>query len=271
MRFELHCHSTRSDGSDPPEELARRASAAAIDVFAVTDHDTCTALDVPGARCVRAVEITCDDAGETIHVLAYDRGGAWSLLEAALEDMRRARRERLQAMAARLAALGIAVDVTPLLAEAERRAVGRPDLARVVVERGHASSMKEAFARYLYDGGPVDLPHRTWPIADAIAVGRAAGAAMSLAHPHFYEQRSVDLVRRLRDDGLTGIEAFYGQYDLARRRRWIEVADDLGVTCTGGSDWHGLERPDLASRLGVDFPAKRAAALLRWLEPTPTS
>jgi predicted metal-dependent phosphoesterase TrpH len=173
-------------------------------------------------------------------------------------------------MAERLAALGIAVDVAPLLAETERRAVGRPDLARVVVERGHASSMKEAFARYLYDGGPVDLPHKIWPIADAIAAGRAAGAAMALAHPHFYEQRSVELVRRHRDAGLTGIEAFYGAYDMARRRRWIEVADDLGVTCTGGSDWHGLERPDLATGLGIEIPSRRAEALLAWLA-TPTS
>ncbi|MBX3156487.1 MAG: PHP domain-containing protein [Deltaproteobacteria bacterium] len=268
MRFDLHCHSTRSDGSDAPEELARRAAAAAVDVFAVTDHDTCTPIDVPGARCLRAVEITCDDAGVTIHMLAYDRGGAWDVLERALDDMRIARRARLQAMAERLAALGIAVDVAPLLAETDRRAVGRPDLARAVVARGHASSMKEAFARYLYDGGPVDLPHRTWPIADAIAVGRAAGAALSLAHPHFYEQRSAELVRRHKADGLTGLEAFYGAYDLARRRRWIEVADDLGATCTGGSDWHGTERPDLATKLGVDFPAKRAEALLRWLEPS---
>jgi 3',5'-nucleoside bisphosphate phosphatase len=125
--------------------------------------------------------------------------------------------------------------------------------------------MKEAFARYLYDGGPVDLPHRTWPIAEALATGRAAGAAMSLAHPHFYERKSTDLVRRYRDDGLTGIEAFYGSYDMARRRRWIEVADEFGVTCTGGSDWHGTDREDIASAMGIDIPPKRAAVLLDWL------
>ena len=125
--------------------------------------------------------------------------------------------------------------------------------------------MKEAFARYLYDGGPVDLPHRVWPLADALATGRAAGAVMSLAHPHYYEQKSAELVRRHKANGLTGLEAFYGAYDMARRRRWIEAADDLGVTCTGGSDWHGDERPDLASGVGVEIPPRRTSTLLAWL------
>jgi predicted metal-dependent phosphoesterase TrpH len=142
--------------------------------------------------------------------------------------------------------------------------VGRPDLARIVVSTGHATSMKEAFSRYLYDGGPVDLPHRVWPIGEALAVGRAAGAAMSLAHPHYYDQRGAELVRRHRDDGLTGLEAFYGAYDMARRRRWIEVADDLGVVCTGGSDWHGTDREDLATRMVSRFPhaARHVAELM---------
>jgi predicted metal-dependent phosphoesterase TrpH len=206
--------------------------------------------------------MTCD-ADETVHVLAYDRGGDWQVLEDVLATVRAARRDRLRAMAERLGKLGIAVDVEPLLAAGH--SVGRPDLARIIVEAGLAASQKEAFAKYLYDGGPVEVPHRVWPIADALAAGRAAGAAMSLAHPHFYDQRGGDLVRRYRDDGLTGLEAFYGAYDLPRRRRWIEVADQLGVTCTGGSDWHGDARPDLATGLGVEIPARRAASLLEWL------
>ena len=265
MIVELHCHTTRSDGADSPEALIARAATYQIALFAITDHDTCTDVPLPGARCLRAVEITCDDRGDTLHVLAYDRGGDWQALQAGLDAMRGHRKHRLAAMAERLGKLGVAIDVAPLLAQAEWRAVGRPDLARIVVASGRASSMKEAFARYLYDGGPVDLPHTPWPIADVLAAARDAGAAMSLAHPHYYDQRAPDIVRRYKADGLTGLEAFYGQYDAARRRRWIGVADELGVTCTGGSDWHGLERPDLASRMGVDLPARRADALLAWL------
>ena len=265
MRFELHCHTTRSDGSDTPEQLVARAAKHAIEVFAITDHDTVTDAPLAGARTIRAAELTVEADGDTVHILAYDRGGDWSLLDAALAAMRAARRERLVAMADRLAALGVSVDIAPLLADAERRSVGRPDLARLVVAAGQASSIKEAFARYLHDGGPVDLPHRTWPIADALATGLAAGAVMSLAHPHFYERKAVELLRRHHAAGLTGIEAFYGSYDMARRRRWIEVADEFGAVCTGGSDWHGTDRDDITTTMGVDIPAKRVPVLLDWL------
>nr|HEX4316120.1 PHP domain-containing protein [Kofleriaceae bacterium] len=265
LRVELHCHTNRSDGSDSPERLMSRARGRGLAVFAITDHDTCTPAQLDGVRCLRGAEITCDDRGRTLHVLAYDRGGDWALLENEFAAVRRRRRDRLAAMAERLGKLGVAVDIAPLLADADRRAVGRPDLARIVVAAGRASTMKEAFSKYLYDGGPVDIAHEPWPVADVLARGRDAGAAMSLAHPHHYDSDAADIMRTYKDAGLTGLEAFYGSYDAARRRRWVELADGLGATCTGGSDWHGDERPDLATQLGVELPQKRADALLQWL------
>ena len=88
VRFDLHCHSTCSDGALAPEAVAAAAAARGVEVFALTDHDTCagTAAAVPaGARCVRAVEISCDESGRSVHVLAYDTGGAWHLLEDRLD------------------------------------------------------------------------------------------------------------------------------------------------------------------------------------------
>ncbi|HWU90590.1 MAG TPA: hypothetical protein VN253_25165, partial [Kofleriaceae bacterium] len=155
------------------------------------------------------------------------------------------------------------IDVEPLLAEADRRSVGRPDLARAMVAAGAASSLKDAFARHLYDGGPVDVPHRALPLDEALAAGHAAGAALALAHPHLYDAYGAALLRRHRADGLTGVEAFYGAYDPRERARWIALADELGLACTGGSDWHG---PDAAlAPPGVDLPADRGGALLDWL------
>jgi len=265
MRFELHCHSTCSDGTESPERVAARAAEREVAVFALTDHDTCdgSGVTVAGARVIRAVELSCDDDGRTVHVLAFDRGGAWGTLEARLEAVREARRNRLRVMAAKLARRGITIDIDTLVAEAARRSIGRPDLARALVAAGAASSVKDAFARHLYDGGPVDVPHRALPLHEAIAIGRDAGAAMSLAHPHLYDERSAHYLRRHKADGLTGIEAFYGAYDSRERARWIAVADQLGVTCTGGSDWHGPEAPNAMP--GVDLPDDRSAALLQWL------
>src|SRR5438067_7955140 len=138
MRIVLHCHSTGSDGSDAPAEVAARAAARGVELFALTDHDTCTEVAVAGARVHRAVEMSCDDpaSGRTIHVLAYDRGGAgWDELESRLGALAEARRNRLRVMAARLAQRGIRVEVEPLIAAAATsgKSVGRPDLARAMV------------------------------------------------------------------------------------------------------------------------------------------
>jgi predicted metal-dependent phosphoesterase TrpH len=320
MRFELHCHSTCSDGTESPIAVAARAAERKVAVFALTDHDTCagSAVTVAGARAIRAVELSCDDDGRTVHILAYDRrspiagggdpdgfagptgissgqggagplprarsialghgagglprgidrGGPWSVLEAKLAAVREARKNRVRVMAQRLTRRGITIDVESLIAEAEQaasagRSMGRPDLARAMVAAGAASSIQDAFARHLYDGGPVDVPHHALPLGDAIAIGRDAGAAMSLAHPHLYGDRSAHYLRRHKADGLTGLEAFYGAYDPRERARWIALADQLGVTCTGGSDWHGPETPNVAP--GVDLPDDRSAALLSWL------
>ena len=266
MRFELHCHSTESDGTDAPAEVVRLAEARGVELFAMTDHDTCTGAKLARGRSLRGVEISCDEpnTGRTLHVLAYDRGSAgWAELETKLATLREARRNRLRVMAVRLEARGIRIDAESMIAGAHGRSVGRPDLARAMVAAGHVTSMKEAFSRHLFDGGPVDVPHHALPLPDALALGRSANAAMSLAHPHLYDHLGVALLKQHRGDGLTGVEAFYAGYDPRERARWIELADELGLTCTGGSDWHGPK--DATAQLGVDFSEDRAAAVLEWL------
>ncbi len=267
MRFELHCHSTCSDGSEAPERVAARAGERAVAVFALTDHDTDAGSGVPVAngRSIRAVELSCaDDQQRTVHVLAYDRGGAWDALASRLEGIREARTNRLKVMATKLEMRGITLDITKLLEEAKSRSVGRPDLAKLMVAGKHASSIKDAFSRHLYDHGPVDVPHKGLTLADAITLGKAAGAALSLAHPHLYDERSAAMLRAFKDRGLDGIEAFHGAYDARERSRWLAVADSLGLVCTGGSDWHGPEAQGGVS-MGVDLPDDRSDALLRWL------
>jgi predicted metal-dependent phosphoesterase TrpH len=258
MRFELHCHSTCSDGTETPEAVAARAKARGVDVFALTDHDTCAGSAAAGG--IRAVEISCDEAGRSIHLLAFARGGGFGALEDKLVDLREARRNRMRVMGAKLAQRGIRIDVEPMIADAERagRTIGRPDLARAMVAHGAASSVRDAFSRFLYDGGPVDVPHRALTLAGAVELGRAAGAALSLAHPHLYDPA---LLRTHR--GIEGVEAFYGAYDPKERARWIEIADELGLVCTGGSDWHGPE--DASFEPGVDLPDDRAERLTSWL------
>jgi predicted metal-dependent phosphoesterase TrpH len=234
MRFELHCHSTCSDGTERPEQVAARAAARGVEVFALTDHDTCagSSVTVPGARVIRAVEISCDEpsTGRTIHVLAYDRGGVgWSELERKLADLREARRNRMRVMGARLAQRGIRIDVEPLIAEAETsgRTLGRPDLARLMIEHGAVTSLKEAFTRHLYDGGPVDVPHHALTLVDALALGRSAFAAMSLAHPHLYDQLGASVSAgstSRRTSSWSRRVARTGTAPRRRTRRWASIS-----------------------------------------------
>lgn len=264
VRIDLHCHSTCSDGTLAPEAVAAAAAARAVEVFALTDHDTCagTSAAAPaGARCVRAAEVSCSDGVRSVHLLAYDTGGAWAVLEDRLAAVREARRRRLRTMAARLVQRRIPIDVEPVIAAAGDRSVGRPDLARLMVAGGFVSSMKEAFNRHLYDGGPVDVPHRDLPIADAIAIGRAAGARLAIAHPHQHGERAVELVRRFKSAGLDGIEVHYGVYDPAERAKWHAVAVDHGLVETAGSDFH---EPGDAMH-GIDVAPDVSARLLEWL------
>ncbi len=267
MRIDLHCHSSCSDGVDAPEVVARAALARGVEVFALTDHDTCAGCDVVeaalGPAALRGVEISCDDGAGTVHVLALGGGGpGWRELERSLADRIEARRQRLRTIAAQLAVQrGVKLDLEGILAAAGTRAVGRPDLARAMIAQKLVSSMKEAFSRYLYDGGPGDAPGHRLPIAAALAMGRAVGAKMSLAHPHQLGDRAAPLLKKHRGDGLGGVEAYYGPYQAQEREHWIKVADQLGLVATAGSDRH--EPGD--AQLGVDVPDERAKRLVAWL------
>lgn len=264
MRVELHCHSVKSDGTLAPAAIAARAASRGVSLFALTDHDTCAGSAeavVPGAITVRAVEVSCDDGGATVHLLMFDVGGDWASLEARLDEVRAARRSRLRKMVARLAQRGIVIDVEALLERADGKTVGRPDLARAMVAAGTVRTVKEAFSRHLYDDGPVEVKHAGFTVGEALAAARGAGARVALAHPHLYRDRAVPMLRTYRDAGLTGLETHYGHYDAGERARWGEVAVAHELVQTGGSDFHTPGDPEP----GVELPDALAAKLTAWL------
>jgi predicted metal-dependent phosphoesterase TrpH len=268
MLLELHCHSTCSDGAEPAVEVARRALARELVLFCLTDHDTCAGSETVaaevGPRAMRAVEVSCTEDGKTVHILCYDTGaGDWAPVQELLTQQAIARVNRVRVIGSQLRLrFGLDVDVTPILAEAERRSVGRPDVAALLVAQGHAKHRDDAFDRFLYDGGPGDPPHRRLPIAELLERVTAAGGRAALAHPHLYGDRGITWLRRHRDAGLGGVEAFYGHYDPGQQARWLSVADKLQLVPCGGSDWHG---PGTARDVGIDIPAPHAERILTWL------
>jgi predicted metal-dependent phosphoesterase TrpH len=274
MRVDLHCHSTHSDGSLPAAEVAARAAAAGVELFALTDHDTLAGYAAtrealpPGVPVLRAVELSCKAEGRTIHLLMYGvaDGPGLAALEERLASVQDDRQVRLRAIVERLGALGIRLDADAILREAAGRTPGRPDVARALKAAGAVRSLREAFDRYLHDGGPADVALARLSLAEGLALGRAAGAKMSLAHPHTLRshQLVVELFEQYRGDGLEGIEAFYGRYTAAEREVWLRVARRFDLVVTGGSDFHGDAVPEVA-RPVIDLPEPHAARLRAWL------
>ena len=276
MRLDLHCHSTASDGSDAPGVMGRRAADLGLALFSLTDHDTCdgwaaasAALDPAITTAVAGVEISAVEAGKTVHLLAYDaaRDQRWGVLVDALAGQARARRARMRDMVARLVQRGVTITWDDVVAEAGEGAavLGRPHLARALVKRGAVSSVSEAFARYLGDGGPVDVPIARLRIEDTLDIARQAGARISLAHPHTLGPViAADLLRRHQDRGLDAIEAGYGAYGPRERRGWLDLAASFGATITGGSDFHGFDQSE-GTGPGVEMDEPHASRLREWL------
>lgn len=279
LRLDLHCHSTHSDGSFSATEVAEKAASFGVELFCLTDHDTLAGyeeshavLSAKGCRVLRGLELSCKEYNRTIHLLLYglSEGPGLEVLQRRLEEMGERRRERLRKICARLARLGIHLDADALIVKTHGRTAGRPDVARALVEAGVCSGPQEAFTRFLRDGGPADVPTDRLSVAQGLALGAAAGARMSLAHPHTLREFSLvrDLYRRHRDQGLEGIEAFYGRYARAESESWLRLAREFDLVATAGSDFHGEMTPDI-SRPGVELPKEVADPLYAWLAASP--
>jgi predicted metal-dependent phosphoesterase TrpH len=216
-------------------------------VLAVTDHDTTAALDdvaraarVHGIRTVAGIEVTAIESGRDLHILGYLFDPDHEDLSDLLMRQRAARLARIEAIATRLAANGVPIDVAPLLAQAERepgRSIGRPQLARAMVAAGHVASTEEAFDRWLVRGRP-GFVAREGPAPEAVIdVIHQAGGIASLAHPG--QQGLGPRIPSLAAAGLDAVEAFHPDHDAALTREYLGIAQRLDLLVTGGSDFHG--------------------------------
>ncbi|MGE0359535.1 MAG: PHP domain-containing protein [Vicinamibacterales bacterium] len=245
--IDLHLHTTASDGRCHPAELVEHAHAAGVRVFAVTDHDTvaghaeaAVAAAAHGLAFVPGIEITAVWAGRDVHVLGYWVDGSRPAFAAFLREQRARRVARVEAIGTALAAAGAPVDLGPLLARIAARpgtSVGRPDLARLLVAAGHASSVQDAFDRYLAEGGPAYVARTGVSPEEAVAIIHGAGGLASLAHPGV--TRRDDRLAAWAAAGLDALEAYHSDHSEAEVAFYLERARSLGLLVTGGSDYHG--------------------------------
>jgi predicted metal-dependent phosphoesterase TrpH len=245
--IDLHLHTTASDGRLSPAQLVARVAAAGITTMSVTDHDTVAGLAevaaeaAPrGIRLVSGIEITSVAEGRDVHLLGYFFDVSSAPLLAFLEGQRALRVSRVREIGARLALLGMPVDVEGLVTTAATRpgtSIGRPQIARALVTAGHVSSVQEAFERWLATGLPAFVP-RTGPSpATVVDVVHAAGGVVSFAHPAVTKRD--ELIRPLADHGLDAIEVYHSDHRAEDVQEYRGLAQRLGLLVSGGSDFHG--------------------------------
>ena len=275
MRIDLHTHSNRSDGTDPVPELVAHARASGLDVLGLTDHDTADgwvegreAAEAEGIGFVPGIEVSCRVGTTSVHLLAYLADPAYPPLAGELARVREGRSGRVPAMIARLNALGVAITVEDVLAEAiGTPSVGRPHVADALVVAGAVADRKEAFDRYLAEGRPAHVQRYAIEPGRAIELVRAAGGIPVVAHPWGRGSQQVltaDMIARLvADHGLAGLEVDHQDHDAADRAALREIATGLGLIVTGSSDHHGLGKTDHDLGVNTTAPDQFEALLAR--------
>ena len=261
MAVDLHVHSSASDGTDAPDLVVAKAAGFGLTAFALTDHDTLSGIPEALAAAARfpielipGVELSVDHAGVKIHMLAYFLEPRPGPLQDRLEELRTGRSIRNNRIVERLNELGYSITMEDVLRHAAGEAVGRPHIADALVEAGAIENRSEAFAGLLSDGGSAYVERDRLTAIDAITLARESGGVTSIAHPLTINTGAAtfrSMLEELRDHGLAGIEAHYSEHPPPIRTQLAAVAADLGLVATGGSDYHGLGKPDLQIGSGL--------------------
>jgi predicted metal-dependent phosphoesterase TrpH len=269
--IDLHAHTTASDGSDTPAELIRNAAAAGVHTLAITDHDTTGGwdeaiaaveqLEVP-FTLIRGTEFSCihdSDGGRiSLHLLGYLFDPEAEALKAERARMRESRLGRGEAIVEALVAAGYPISWQQVIEIAGGGAVGRPHIGQALMQAGVVDSVTDAFAHLLSSSSPYYVPKREMPVLLAIELIRQAGGVPVIAHPWARKRgRILDeaALRSLVAPGLLGIEVDHPDHEAADRARLAGLSAELGLFCTGSSDYHGTRK---AVRLGAETTSPEA-------------
>lgn len=258
---DLHVHSTCSDGTFTPEELVDYAIKKGLTAFALTDHDTVSGLDrainyadslrhtpVQIPEVIPGIELSTEYQGKDIHMVGLFIDYHQPDFARYLEDFIHSRENRNKKMCALLREHGIDITYEALLAEFPGAVITRAHFARYLLSHGYIQSLKEAFDRYVGDRCPCFVPREKVTPAQAVELILGAGGVPVLAHPilyHMSDDRLEALVAELKSIGLVGIEAIYSTYNTAEERQIRGLASKYGLKISGGSDFHGANKPKI--------------------------
>ncbi len=270
---DFHLHSTASDGVRSPTWVVETAAANGVRVLALSDHDTTEGLaearvaaEAAGRQLISGIELSTDLDGVEAHLLGYGFDIAHAPLQAYLREQREGRVGRMRRSVRILAEHGLAVDPEHVLAIAGDASVGRPHVARALVEAGYARSVAEAFEKWLGDGRPAHVTRDRLAPEEAIALLHEAGGAVFAAHPIYLGEAYAAALRTLAAAGLDGIETYYKHYDAQTVAAHRALADELGLAASGGSDYHGLGNPNDREIGDIPFDGEAVAEFVAFLK-----
>lgn len=259
--IDLHVHTTGSDGTVTPENTVRLAAEKGLRAIAITDHDTAEAVPAAlqagqacGVEVVPGIELSVDYLGYGIHILGYFIDPHSPAMARLLDWVVAERKRRNRRMIALMQQDGIPITAEALAQRWPDAVVGRPHMAVFLVDCGLATSVRDAFDRYLSIGRKYFLKREYIPLDEAFQVIREAGGKAVFAHPFQYklpEEGLLALTRTLKDAGAVGIECLYSGYTPEQTGYLKRLAADFGMVVTGGSDFHGTRKPHIALGTGT--------------------
>jgi predicted metal-dependent phosphoesterase TrpH len=253
--IDLHTHSSQSDGSHTPTALVKEAQTAGLAAIALTDHDTVSGVEEAiaasqeyGVEVLSGVEISASHNGKPVHILGYGIDLLDDGLADLLDKLQKIRRNRNSLILEKLAEQGIMIDKEELAATTPGL-IGRPHIARLLIERKAVCNFEQAFRKFLRKNGRAYVEAEKFPAAESIkSINRAGGVAV-LAHPTTFDysmKKIGEMVGEMTNNGLGGIEAFYPGHSTKTSRKLVELAAELNLLVTGGSDFHGSIKPGIA-------------------------
>lgn len=248
--YDLHCHSTASDGLLAPATLVERAAGNGVDVLALTDHDEISGLAEARSRAaeldlrfIDGVEVSVSWGGITIHIVGLNIDPDNAQLQQGLQAIRQGRTERAKKMAQDLARAGIPGSLEGAYAYVDNpNLIGRTHFARFLVEKRYVSDVKSAFQHYLVNGKPGYVPHQWATLDDGLACIKAGGGVAVLAHPGRYKLTRTEMRKFLgefKDGGGTGIEVVTSSHTVEQFLQYGILAQEFGLLASRGSDFHG--------------------------------
>jgi predicted metal-dependent phosphoesterase TrpH len=255
MLIDLHAHSTASDGTDSPAELMAAATAAGLDVVAITDHDNtggwapALAARPPDLTVIRGAEFSTlartDIRPVSVHLLGYLFDPAHPAIVAEQARLRAERLQRGMRIVHKMVAAGIPISAEQVMEIADGAPIGRPHIGQALVAAGVVESVDQAFAELLAGRGPYYVPKADTDLPTAIAMITSAGGVSVIAHPRGrgeYRALTAAYLEQLTDYGLGGLEVDHPDHSTAERAELTAIADRLGLLTTGSSDYHGSNK-----------------------------